>query len=203
MHTIGLTGGIGSGKSSVAGWFQTHGVPVLDADKIVHQLLAGNSETIARLAREFGQDILGTDGAVDRRALGRIVFNDEIRRRRLENILHPQVLAEMERERIVLKNQGEKVCIWDVPLLFEAGMDKFVDEVWVVWVPLETQIGRVLQRDKLSREEILARLQAQMPLEDKASRAETVIDNSKTWKETEERLKILWKRLVQDLNQKK
>lgn len=176
---------------------------MLDADKIVHHLLAGNRKTIARLAREFGQDILGADGAVDRRALGRMVFNDEIRRRQLENILHPQVLAELERERIVLKNQGEKVCIWDIPLLFEAGMDKLADEVWVVWVPLETQIERVMQRDKLSREEILARLQAQMPLTDKAARAETVIDNSKTWQETEEQLNILWKHLEQDLNLKK
>lgn len=200
MYTVGLTGGIGSGKSSVAHWLQEHGVPVLDADKMVHELLAGDQKTISLLAQEFGRDILGADGAVDRRALGRIVFGDEAQRRRLEKILHPQVLVKMEREREIFQEQGVRLCFWDIPLLFEAGMDKFVDEVWVVWVPLAVQVERVLHRDKLSREEVLARIQAQMLLDDKATKAQTVIDNSKTWESTENQLKILWARLVHDLN---
>ncbi|MHB1405334.1 MAG: dephospho-CoA kinase [Desulfitobacteriaceae bacterium] len=200
MYTVGLTGGIGSGKSSVAHWLQEHGVPVLDADKMVHELLAGDQKTISLIDQEFGLDILGADGAVDRRALGRIVFGDEAQRRRLEKILHPQVLVKMEREREIFQEQGVRLCFWDIPLLFEARMDKFVDEVWVVWVPLAVQVERVLHRDKLSREEVLARIQAQMLLDDKATKAQTVIDNSKTWESTENQLKILWARLVQDLN---
>ncbi|GAB6170667.1 dephospho-CoA kinase [Paradesulfitobacterium aromaticivorans] len=196
MYTVGLTGGIGSGKSSVARWLQEHGVPVLDADKMVHELLAGDQETISLLVQEFGRDIFGADGAVDRRALGRIVFGDEAQRRRLEKILHPQVLVKMEREREILQEQGVRLCVWDIPLLFEAGMDKFVDEVWVVWVPLAVQVERVLHRDKLSREEVLARIQAQMLLDDKATKAQKVIDNSKTWENTENQLKILRARLV-------
>ncbi|AET69068.1 dephospho-CoA kinase [Desulfosporosinus orientis DSM 765] len=192
MLNIGLTGGIGSGKSTVARWFVKQGVPVLDADKTVHRLLQLDPVTISKLAEEFGLDILEHDGHIDRSKLGKQVFKDDDARKRLERIVHPRVIESMKEEQNALNEAGAEVCIWDVPLLFEAGFDKFVDEVWVVWVPRDVQISRVLVRDKLSREEVEARLAAQESLDEKRLRADVVIDNSGSEDQTLNQLINLW-----------
>ncbi|ODA39503.1 dephospho-CoA kinase [Desulfosporosinus sp. BG] len=195
MLTIGLTGGIGSGKSTVAEWLRKQGVPVLDADKTVHHLLQSDLSTISKLIHEFGSEILGLDGQINRPKLGQRVFCDEDARKRLERIVHPNVLKSMKDERAALRDAGAEFCVWDVPLLFETGFEQFVDEVWVVWVPRELQILRVIKRDKLSRSEVEARLAAQGSLDEKRKRANVVIDNSGSELDTVSQLKEVWKEL--------
>ena len=191
MRTIGLTGGIGSGKSSVSRWLTKHGIPVLDADKIVHWLLAEDKKLIQELVAEFGEKVLTHEGCIDRKMLGSLIFGDERRRVFLEKAVHPRVLEILLQERRTLAEQGCKLCVWDIPLLFEAGMEGYVDEVWVVWTEESAQLLRVSERDKLPVEDIEKRILAQMPLADKRMRADRVIDNSGQWEGTEKQLERL------------
>ena len=196
MFNIGLTGGIGSGKSTVAQWFIKQAVPVLDADKTVHRLLQSDQATILKLIEEFGPNIQDEHGQIDRSRLGERVFRDVDARKRLERIVHPRVVESMNEEKDALINAGANVCVWDVPLLFEAGFEKFVDEVWVVWIPRDLQISRVLARDKLSLDEVEARIAAQGSLDEKRQRADVVIDNSGNESQTISQLEVLWDKLL-------
>lgn len=197
MLNIGLTGGIGSGKSTVAQWFIKQGVPVLDADKIVHRLLKSDPITIAKLVEEFGIDIQDENGQINRSKLGERVFREEAARKRLERIVHPRVVESMYQEKETFRKTGVQACVWDVPLLFEAGFEKFVDEVWVVWLPRDLQVSRVLVRDKLSLSEVEARIAAQGSLDEKRQRADVVIDNSGDESQTVSQLEAEWKKLLQ------
>jgi len=196
VFTIGLTGGIGSGKSTVAQWFKKRGVTVLDADKIVHSLLRSDASTLSKLVDEFGPEILEENGEINRSKLGNLVFSDEDARKRLECIVHPRVVECMKAEQAALLDTGAQLCVWDVPLLIEAGFSNFVDAVWVVWVPRELQIIRVLKRDKLSLAEVEARIAAQGSLDDKRQQADVVIDNSRSELETERQLEEIWEKLI-------
>jgi dephospho-CoA kinase len=196
VFTIGLTGGIGSGKSTVAQWFKKHGIPVLDADKTVHRLLQSDFSIISKLVHEFGPEILGENGEINRSKLGIRIFCDEDARKRLERIVHPRVVECMKDEQAALRVTGTKFCVWDVPLLIEAGFEKFVDEVWVVWVPRDLQILRVLARDKLSLAEVEARIAAQGSLDEKRQQADVVIDNSGSELETERQLEERWEKFM-------
>ncbi len=188
MWVIGLTGGIGSGKSTVSRWLSQQGVPIIDADRTVHGLYH-EPETIAAITAAFGQDILTDTEEIDRKALGRIVFADDQARKQLEKILHPRVRVAMEKQQKALEQAGERICVWDVPLLFEAGYGSQMDELWVVWVPLDIQKQRVMERDALSAEEVALRIQAQYSLGEKRNKADVVIDNSGKWEETVVRLR--------------
>ncbi|MHB8126723.1 MAG: dephospho-CoA kinase [Desulfitobacteriaceae bacterium] len=201
MLTIGLTGGIGSGKSSVAQWFKEQGVPIIDADQIVHNLLNSDQKIISELVDEFGNEILDTSGEkINRQVLGSKVFGDKQARHKLEQIIHPHVVRIMRQERIDLEHEGLKICVWDVPLLFEGGLHKYVDQVWVVWVPQEVQIQRVLGRDKLTRTEIIDRILAQLSLNDKLKFADVVIDNSGDWTHTQTQLEELFSVIQKKIN---
>lgn len=189
MWVIGLTGGMGSGKSTVARWLVERGIPVLDADRTVHDLLAGDEETIYEIEKEFGKEVLVSNGGIHRKRLGNLVFADPLARKRLEGILHPRVAKRMKEQQALLAAEGQRICVWDVPLLFEAGFHYWVDEIWVVAVPKEVQIERIMKRDALSKEEVEWRLMAQLPLEDKVRQAHVVIDNSGSWEATEVQLK--------------
>lgn len=195
MWVIGLTGGIGSGKSSVAHWLKERDISVLDADETVHQLLAEDETTICRVTQAFGEDILDLQGKIDRKALGAKVFNNDEARKRLEGILHPLVKGRMFAEQMTLAAARAKLCIWDVPLLFEAGFDMAMNEVWVVWVSPQVQLERVMKRDSFTRAEAELRLLAQWPLEDKIKLADVVIDNSGTWEETVDQLEVILVRI--------
>lgn len=195
MLTIGLTGGIGSGKSTAAQWFENQGVPVIDADKTVHRLLQTDPHTISELLHTFGPEIVGETGNIDRSRLGKLVFADEEARKRLEGVVHPRVIESMNQTRDVLRNSGSKVCVWDVPLLFETGFEQYVDQVWVVWVPRDIQIQRVLSRDKLGLSEVEARIASQGLLEEKCQLADVVIDNSGNIQETINQLTEAWKKI--------
>ncbi|MGC7873596.1 dephospho-CoA kinase [Desulfosporosinus sp. SYSU MS00001] len=195
MLTIGLTGGIGSGKSTVSQWFETQGVSIVDADKIVHRLLESDVNLISQLVETFGPGITGNQGEIERRKLGKLVFADQQARNTLEELVHPRVLATMKNERENLENSGAKVCVWDVPLLFETGFEQYVDQIWVVWIPRDIQLQRVLKRDNLSLGEAEARISAQGSLDEKRRRAHVVIDNSGTIQATVEQLREAWKEI--------
>lgn len=196
MWMIGLTGGIGSGKSSVARWFREQGVPVLDADASVREVLTRDVETLAHIREEFGAEVMASDGTVNRPVLGRIVFADAGKRQTLERIVYPRIERMRKQEIERLEKQGQEVCVWDIPLLFENKLESLVQETLLVWVPLKIQIERVASRDKLDSEGIMARIGAQMPLEDKAQLADVLIDNSGTWAETEKQLETYWQGLL-------
>lgn len=195
MWVIGLTGGIGSGKSSVTNWLKEHDISVLDADQTVHQLLAEDQTTIRRVAQTFGVDILDSQRKIDRKALGAKVFQNEETRKRLEGILHPLVRGKMLSDQMALAAAGVKLCVWDVPLLFEAGFNTAMNEVWVVWVSPQIQIERVMKRDSFTRAQAELRISAQWSLEDKTKLADVLIDNSGTWENTVDQLEELLVRI--------
>lgn len=177
MRVLGLTGGIGSGKSTVARRFAELGATVIDADQLAREVVEPGTPGLAEVVETFGPSVLDDQGRLDRRALGRIVFEDEAARRRLEALLHPRI-AERTRERLsAARAAGAPLVVHDVPLLFERPAERGHDAVAVVWASLPARRGRIGGRDELSPEEIDARIASQIPLEDKVARADHVLDN--------------------------
>ncbi len=192
MRIVGLTGGIASGKSTVARALVKLGVTVIDADAIVHELQAPGGPLLDPIRQAFGPGILDSTGALDRAALGAIVFRDADAREQLERIVHPQVGAEMRRRIGVARDAGVALIVLDIPLLFEGrarggegAAQMPVDATILVTVSEKTQIARQIHRDGCDRDEALRRIRAQMPLEEKVQLADFVIDNSGTVEETE------------------
>ena len=177
MRLIGLTGGIATGKSSFAAALRAAGAPVLDADQLARAAVAKGTPGLASLVAEFGSDILTTTGDLDRRRMGARVFADPEERARLEAIVHPAVRALFRAERDRLSAEGHSLAFYDVPLLYEAGLANEVELVVVVWAPRASQLARLAARDGLSAEEAAARLAAQLPIDDKAARADVVVLN--------------------------
>lgn len=200
MVVLGLTGGIGSGKSRVAELLARLGAAVISADQVARDVTRPCRPAYHEIVDRFGPGVVLPDGTLDRRALARQVFADPKARRRLEEITHPEIRREMGRRLGELRAAGDPppAAVLEVPLLFEAGGREAYgcDEVWVVYAPEEVRIARVMARDGLSRDEVLARLRAQLPLEEKVRRADTVIDNSGAWEETERQVRAAWDRLV-------
>lgn len=198
-RVVGLTGGIGSGKSTVARMLAELGAEVIDADAIVRELQAPGTPLLDEIARTFGPDVIGPDGALDREALGRIVFADPERRGRLNAMVHPRVGAEMARRLGAARARGAPLVVLDVPLLLEgraAGRGGAAalpfDAVIVVWVPEAVQLARQMARDGRPREEALQRIRAQMPLDEKRRLADHVIDNSGSLEDTARQVRTLW-----------
>lgn len=184
---LGLTGGIACGKTTAARYLHDLGVPVLDADAVSHSLTAENGEALPAIREAFGDSVFIGE-QLDRRALGKIVFSDADKRRILEEILHPMIIENMKRETEAL---GAPIVVWDVPLLYEVGMDAECDEVWCCYVSETEQASRVMQRDGLSREEALARMNSQMPLKEKCQRATHTIHTGGSLAETRRRVRGL------------
>jgi len=202
MRLVGLTGGIGSGKSTVAARLRELGATVIDADAIVHELQARGQPLLDQMVAAFGADILGPDGALDRQALGERVFRDPEARARLGALVHPKVGAEMMARVAAAREAGARVVVLDVPLLLEGrqaagGSDAArapYDDVVVVWVPEAVQIERTVARDGCTRDEAERRVRAQMPLDEKRRLADHVIDNSGTRETTAQQVDALWER---------
>ena len=204
-RVVGLTGGIGSGKSTVAGMLRELGATIIDADRIVHELQARGAPMLLELAREFGEEIIDASGALDRKALGAIVFADANARRRLGLIMHPGVGREMFRQVEEAKNAGASVAVADIPLLYEGrreGRDTAsmlgVEAVILAWVPVEIQVERTVKRDDCTRDEAQARIDAQVPIDQKRELAEFVIDNTDTLEETRSQVEALYDQLIAD-----
>jgi dephospho-CoA kinase len=179
MIVAGLTGGIGTGKSTVAAVFAEAGAVIIDADEIARDVVAKGRPAWCRIVAHFGRDVLLPDGGIDRKKLGAIIFNDARQKAHLDRMVHPHVIAETEqRLKDIARVQPQAVVILDVPLLIEAGMDRNLEEVIVVYTPEAVQLKRLMRRDRLTAAEGLSRIRSQMPIEEKKMRATVVIDNS-------------------------
>jgi dephospho-CoA kinase len=177
VRLVGLTGGIASGKTTFAGALRAHGVPVVDADALSRAAVAPGTPALAEIVRVFGTGVLAPDGALDRKRVAAIVFADPAARRRLEAVIHPAVRAAMAAETARLAAEGHALAFYDTPLLSQVGLEALLDSVVVVWAPLHVQRERLVLRDGLTPDEADARLAAQLPLDEKAARADFVVDN--------------------------
>ncbi|HET7421458.1 MAG TPA: dephospho-CoA kinase [Candidatus Dormibacteraeota bacterium] len=194
MKLIGLTGGAGSGKSTVAAMFRELGAAIVDADEAAHAVYEPGTPGFAAIVREFGGDF-ARDGVIDRGKLGELVFRDADARRRLNAIVHPLVrdwMAERTAEAVEL---GAEIVIQDVPLLFENGLQGLYSETVLVYAPAETQIARLVEERGISRARAQAMLAAQMPIDDKKPLADFVIDNDGSLDETRRQVEEVWARV--------
>jgi dephospho-CoA kinase len=179
MLKVGLTGGIASGKSTVAGMLRARGCPVIDADRLAHRLIEPGQPAHAEIVREFGPEVLAAGGGVDRERLAEIVFADRARLARLNAIVHPRVIVACEEEFARLaREQPDAVAVVEAALLVEANYYKQLDALIVTWCPPEQQLERLLAKGTLTREQAEQRLAAQMPPEEKRQVADFVIDTS-------------------------
>lgn len=194
---VGLTGGIACGKSTVTGMLRDIGAYVVDADVWARRVVEKGSKGLERIVQAFGQDVLSDDGTLDRKALGNIIFHDETARQTLNQITHPLVRQGMRDETAAFLEQhpGQPV-VWDVPLLFEGETKNYVDLTVLVYVDETTQLARLVQRDGISKEAALARIRSQMPIEQKRSLADYVIDNMGTLDETRGLVQETWTTII-------
>jgi dephospho-CoA kinase len=193
VKVLGLTGGIGSGKSVVSSMFAQLGADVIDADQLARKVVEPGQPALEEIATAFGRDMLLPDGRLDRGKLGRIIFADPGARGRLNAITHPRIRKRMAAE-IAARTSRPGVLIVDIPLLYESDRTDTVDTVIVVWVDAETQLRRLIERDGLSEEEARQRIAAQMPLDEKRARADVVIDNSASRENTQGQVEAIYRR---------
>lgn len=192
MLVIGLTGGIGTGKSEVARLLERLGAVVISADQLGHQAYTPHSEIWQEVVRGFGQDILQASGEIDRKKLGAIVFSDPARLEQLNRIMHPR-MARMVSARIEqLRQAGTAVVVVEAALLFEAGWDSLVNEVWVTDAPEAIVVSRLKARNGLDQAEALKRVRSQMSRTERMERASVVVDNSTDLTTLERTLRSLW-----------
>jgi len=177
MRLIGLTGGIATGKSTFARALRQLGVPVIDADQLSRAAVAPGTAALAEVVRLFGPEVVAPDGELDRKRVAATVFGDASARARLEGVIHPAVRQAMRREAERLAAAGHAFAFYDVPLLYEVGLDEELTAVAVIWAPRAAQLQRLEQRDGFSRAEAEARLAAQLPIDEKAARADFVVAN--------------------------
>jgi dephospho-CoA kinase len=204
---VGLTGGIGTGKSRVAELLHTLGAAVECSDAIVRELQAPGGAALAAITEAFGERILLPDGTLDRAALGRLVFADPQARERLNRIVHPLVYREYERRVEAHRRAGVPVIVLDIPLLLEgkrsgtgSGAKIPFDVIVLVYASPETQLARVMARDGLPREEALARIRAQMPIDDKRRMSDVVIENDADWERAERHVRELYRGWLAELS---
>jgi dephospho-CoA kinase len=193
---IALTGGIASGKSTVAELFAARGVPVIDTDLIAREVVEPGQPALAAVAAAFGKDLLGPDGRLDRRRLREIIFGDATARARLEAILHPAIRAEMERQSAAAAQAGP-YQILVIPLLAEGGRRDHVDRVLVVDAPESVQVERLMARDSVTRDQAQASLRAQAKRETRLGIADDVVTNTGRIDDLREQVAALHERYVQ------
>ena len=206
---LGITGTIASGKSLVGKLLEERGIAVIDTDKLTHEVLANDAATKRAIVEQFGVGVLAdsseensaessvknaAEGTIDRKKLARVVFNNDDARRKLEKIVHPNVVLSCRRRIAELKD--EKIVAVLVPLLFETNMAAEYDEIWTIYTSEEVLKQRLGERDKLEAAEIERRLAAQLPQSEKCSRADQVIDNSSTRAETSRQVNLLIEKLL-------
>ena len=188
---IGLTGGIASGKSTVSLYLASLGMEIIDGDLLAREVLVLYPEILTYLQDTYG-DLIFQEGQLDRRALGRIIFQDEKKKRAYLDVIMPKIIEEARKR---LKEAKESFVVLDAALLFEEGLEKDVDITVTVFVPYEVQLERLLKRDSLTVSEAVSRIRSQMPLEEKRRRADHVVDNSGSREETYQQINEILKSL--------
>jgi len=194
MKVIGLTGGIGSGKSTVSGFLAELGAVVIDVDKVGHEVLGTSDEVRRELLATFGWQIIAPAGDIDRKKLGEIVFDDPESLSRLNQIMHPRMYDMVKARLEEYRRQGVAVIL-EAPLLIEADWTSLVDEVWVTVADESTVLKRVKEKFGLSERGCLARIHCQLPSEERAKHADVVIDTDCSLDELKAKVKELWQRL--------
>ena len=179
MKIIGLTGGIGTGKSTVSAYLAQKGCKIIDADLISHQMTEAGSPCLAEIRDAFGADVFLRDGNLDRKKVGRLVFADATKKKTLEQIITRRVIEKTLRILQDCRAQQEDLVVLDAPLLFECGMQRYTDETWLVVCRTETRLRRIAARDGLAEEDIQKRIANQMSTEQKEKLADYIIDNSR------------------------
>ena len=188
---IGLTGTIGSGKSTVSARLNSLGALILDADIIAREVVEPNTEGLRQIEKSFGSGVIAADGSLDRKAVAAIVFADSEKRMLLNSIIHPAVLKTLEaRTAAELATNSNRLIVWDVPLLIECGWHKNVDSVWLVSVSRQQQVERAMLRSGMTADEVNARIEAQMSLAEKKKYADVVLDNSGSQAETMQAVRV-------------
>ncbi len=199
MRVIGLTGGIGTGKSTVSKFLTELGAMVLDADKIGHEAYAPDSATYHEVVAAFGRGILTPKGQIDRKKLGSIVFGSPEALSRLNQIMHPWIHETLKNHLRTYQSQGVRVAVIEAALLVEAGWHSLVDEVWVTVAPHDTVLKRVGGREHLSEGEITARIHSQLPTEERVKHADIVINTNVSLDELKTRVTELWQGTIKYL----
>ncbi|WP_319004471.1 dephospho-CoA kinase [Halobacillus litoralis] len=186
---IGLTGSIATGKSTIAQMFKDMEIPVIDADQISKDVVEPGKPAYQDIVDVFGQDILQEDKSIDRKKLGKIIFSDETKRNQLNQIVHPRVREGMVQQRESYKSKHVPAVVLDIPLLFESSLTDYVEKTLVVFVDEQTQLERLMERDDSKREDAEERINAQIPIKEKAQMADAVINNNGTVEESKKQLR--------------
>ena len=176
MKVIAVTGGIACGKTTLVSALKKRGAFIIDADAVSRELTKPGGAALPDILSAFGQEVFGEDGELNRKALGDMIFADGEKREKLNGIIHPLVEREVKRQLKIARDGNERVAILDIPLLYEAHMENLCDEVWCAYLDRNMQLERLMARDHLPRGEALMRIESQMPLEEKAKRADKVIN---------------------------
>ncbi|MFZ7102699.1 MAG: dephospho-CoA kinase [Peptococcaceae bacterium] len=201
MIIVGLTGGIASGKSTVSNYLRQLGAVIIDADQLARKVVEPGERAWQKIQDHFGGQALNEDQTLNRKKIGEIVFADTTQLEILNKIIHPEVIREAKKMIAKYQKQGNiKLIVIDAPLLIEAGMEKLVDEVWVINVEPEVQIKRTMERDKLSRDAALNRLKSQLPTSEKLKYADRIIDNNKNVEDTLAQVKKVWLEMINKQN---
>lgn len=196
MLVVGLTGSIGTGKSEVTRVLQELGAKVINADQVGHEAYTPHTESWNAVVDAFGRDILQPDGQIDRRKLGAIVFADPGQMAKLNGIMHPRMAGMVSEKIEQMRSQGVQVVVVEAALMFEAGWETLVDEVWATASPLETVFQRLMSRNGLNEEEVRKRLGSQMDIQERLDRSDVVVDNSGDVTALEATVQSLWESRV-------
>lgn len=178
MLVLGLTGGIACGKSTISLTLSELGAVIVDGDVLSRELTAEHGAALPEIRRAFGDGVFHPDGTLDRRALGAVVFADDEARDKLDSIMQPLLLTLILRSIEDARHSGAQVCVLDMPLLYEKDLDRLCDRVWCAYIPRDIQLERLMTRDGFTLAEAENRLRSQLPAEEKAARADVVIDTS-------------------------
>lgn len=201
MYVIGLTGGIASGKSSIAKRLGRLGARTIDADVVGHSVYERDTEAYEEVLKSFGRGILNSDLTINRRRLGEIVFNNGERMKTLNAIVWPKIMAKIKREIEDAEDNGCRVCVVEAALLLEAGWDRLVDEVWVSFIPAAEAVRRLKDRNGLSEEEAGKRLQSQMKNSERLGRANVVLSTLWEPEYTQKQVEKAWNGLLERIKQ--
>jgi len=189
---IGVTGSLGSGKTTVSGMLGCLGGKIVDADKIAHEIIKPYKKIYKKIVRVFGREVLKKDGSVDRRKLGQIVFKSSSALGTLNKIMHPEIIRLIKEDIQLTK---KKIIVLDAPLLVEAGLLNFVDYLIVVRAKKDAQLERVSKKSGIKKSEIIRRMKAQYPISAKVRLADFIIDNSRTLENTKKQVKEIWRKI--------
>ncbi|MBC2001688.1 dephospho-CoA kinase [Listeria marthii] len=196
--TIGLTGSVATGKSTVSNMIQQAGIPLVDADVAARKVVEPGTDGLSEIVAYFGEEILLADGTLNRPKLAGIIFKDKAKREKLNEITHPRVKDYMLSERERYFEAGEEIVFFDIPLLFESHLESLVDQIVVVWTTPETELNRLMGRNDLTKEDALSRINSQMGIDEKARKADFVIDNNTSLENTQKQVLTFIERFVKN-----